>query len=70
MSPREWRLQKEWVNFTRQSETCFAGERYLLIHDNGNPALLFITNQIPQSSIGCNDRESRYRISETADVQE
>ncbi len=21
--PREWRLQKEWVNFTRQSENLF-----------------------------------------------
>ena len=54
--PREWRLQKEWVNFTRQSETCFAGELISPYHDNGNPALLFITNQIPQSSIGYNDR--------------
>lgn len=31
--PREWRLQKEWVNFTRQTESCFTGELISPYHE-------------------------------------
>lgn len=54
--PREWRLQKEWVNFTRQTESCFTGELISPYHENGNPAFLFMANQAPRSCVGYNDR--------------
>ncbi|MFR8467730.1 hypothetical protein BLA28_20600 [Eisenbergiella tayi] len=54
--PREWRLQKEWVNFTRQTESCFTGELISPYHENGNPAFLFMANQAPRSCAGYNDR--------------
>lgn len=55
--PREWRLQREWVNYTRQAEAGFAGELISPFHEDGNPALLFMTDRRPESAIGYNDRE-------------
>ena len=59
--PREWKLEREWVNFTRQSENCFAGELISPYHENGNSALLLLTDHSPVSVLGYNDREKQLK---------
>lgn len=57
--PWEERLQKEWVNFTRQDKCVFAGELISPFYTYQNNAVLFCTDKEPISAAGYNQREEQ-----------
>lgn len=58
--PWEERLQREWVNFTRQKEGVFAGELISPFYEYQNNAVLFCTDQEPVSAVGYNQRQEQF----------
>ena len=57
--PREYCLQKEWVNFTKQSEKCVAGEIISPWKDGQNHAVYLTLDSIPVEELGYNNRKEQ-----------
>lgn len=57
--PREYRLQREWVNFTKQSSRCVAGELISPWEEACDNAVYLTVNKAPLSEIGYNLRDEQ-----------
>ena len=60
-TPRAYCLQKEWVNFTRQSERCVAGELISPWKKWRDNAVCLTVETIPENGIGYNHRDRQIK---------
>lgn len=60
--PWEDRLDREWPNFTKQSETVFTGELISPYRNYRQNAVLFCTDKVPCRSMGYNQRAAQLEI--------